>query len=267
MKKLSISRIKHAFWILANIYGRLFGRALFAPFHRSMLILALHGLGYDNGWKNSYTGEEWFIRHILRPTRPRVCIDIGANVGNYSALLLQNLTGTVYAFEPATSSFAVLQNIQARFQGRFFPINKAVSNAVGKTHLYSSRERSPTASLDTRLVPNASAEEVSVTTLDAFIEEQSVPDIDFIKIDTEGFEKEVFQGMQKTIRTCKPRFIQFEFNILQLRRGYTLLELTDLVKEYTFYRLLPRGWVAIDPRSFSSNIFMFCNIVAVRRAE
>lgn len=258
------SRAKHFFWVLANLYGRVFGRAGLASFHNGLLIFALHGLGYDNGWRSSYTGEEWFIQHILHPSHPRTCIDIGANVGDYCTLLLQNTTGQVYAFEPAKSTFAELVKIQLLYPQRFFPINKAVSDVVGQASLFSAGEKSPTASLDARLVKDASHETVAMTTLDAFVEEKKLSDIDFIKVDVEGYEREVFKGMQKTIRANKPKFIQFEFNVLQLRRGYTLLELTFLLEGYTFYRLLPRGWVKIDPQSFSSNIFMFCNIVAVR---
>lgn len=259
------SRAKHLFWICTNLYGRFFGYASFASFHQGLLILALHGLGYDNGWKNSYTGEEWFIEHILGPSHPRTCIDIGANVGYYSTLLLQNTTANVYAFEPAKSSFAVLSKISLPSQGRFFPIKKAVGDSVGKANLYSSHEKSPTASLDIRLVANASREDVAMTTLDVFVEERGLSDIDFIKIDVEGFEKEVFKGMRNILQTYRPKFIQFEFSIMQLLRGHTFLELTALLEGYTFYRLLPRGWVEIGPESFSNNIFMFCNIVARRR--
>ena len=258
------ARAKHLFWVLANLYGRFFGRASFAPFHQGLLIFALHGLGYDNGWKSSYTGEEWFVEHVLRPSDPRTCIDIGANIGNYSSLLLKNTTGEVYAFEPAKSSFAELLKVHTPPE-RFFPINKAVSDTVGEASLYSSSEKSPTASLDPNIIINAPYETVATTTLDVFVNEQKLSDIDFIKVDVEGFEREVFRGMQKTLEICKPKYIQFEFNIMQLQRGYTLLELTTLLPGYTFYRLLPRGWVEINPRSFSNNVFMFCNIVAKRR--
>lgn len=70
--------------------------------------------------------------------------------------------------------------------------------------------------------------------------------------------------MQETLRLLKPKFIQFEFNLIQLHRGYTIYTLAQLLKGYTFYRLLPHGWVRIDPASFVANIFMFQNIVAVR---
>ena len=258
-------RAKHAFWVAANLYGRILGRAWLAPLHRVNLVLALHGLGYDNGWKSSYTGEEWFVRKTLRPSQPRTCIDIGANIGEYSSSLLSNTNARVYAFEPAQSSFAELSKIQARFSERFFPVNSAVSDKAGEARLYSDREKSPTASLDPALLANASPETVAVTTLDAFIEKEKISDVDFIKIDVEGFEREVLQGMQKTLAAQKPKFIQFEFNIMQLKRGYTLFELTRLLEGYDFYRLLPRGGFKIRPEGFSDNIFMFCNIVAVRR--
>jgi len=259
------SRLKHLFWTTANLFGRIFGRAWLAPLHQAHLIFALHGLGYDNGWKSSYTGEEWFVSRVLASTRPRTCLDVGANVGDYSSLLLKETSAEVYAFEPARATYGELLKLNARFSKRFHPINVALSDTVGEAQLYSHAAKSPTASLGAEIVPGAPSETVGVTTLDVFVHEQKLSGLDFIKVDVEGFEREVFAGMQETLTRERPRFIQFEFNVMQLRRGYTLLALTDLLPGYDFYRLLPRGWMRIDPRSFSSNIFMFCNIVAMRK--
>jgi hypothetical protein len=100
--------------------------------------------------------------------------------------------------------------------------------------------------------------------LDELVARENIQRIDFIKIDTEGFEREVARGMQKTLKDLRPKFVQFEFNIMQLRRGYTVLDMEQLLPGYTLWRLLPHGWLKVDPQAFAGNIFMFQNIVAVR---
>ena len=44
---------------------------------------------------------------------------------------------------------------------------------------------------------------VRITTLDSF----GFPDVDFLKIDTEGFELEVLRGAVETLKRCKPVII------------------------------------------------------------
>lgn len=248
-------KLKHFSWVLLNIYGRLFGRRSLTGFHRTLLAISLHGLGYDNTWKMSYTGEGWFIGHVLPNYGVKVCLDVGANVGEYSKELL--LHGhEVHALEPSTHTFKALSRIEG-----IHTYNVAVSNYDGRGSLFSPVKLAGTATLDRELLSkkDVEKEDVRVVTLDSFAAANHIAP-DFIKIDVEGFEREVLEGM----KTLRPRVIQFEFNIMQLKRGYTLLALTALLPGYAFYRLLPRGMIRIDPEKFVNNIFMFSNYVALR---
>ncbi len=249
-----------------NLYGKIFGRNWLTTFHEILLAISLHGLGFDNGYWPSGTGEKRFIHKMLKTSDIQVSLDIGANVGKYSRSLLENLETTVYAFEPLHSSYTELEKIQTDYPGRFFPVHSAVGNIDGTAIIYSKAERAETATLSKKVLSHSSIEEeVKISKLDSLVTTLNLPRVDFIKIDTEGFEKEVFEGMQGVLDTYKPKYIQFEFNVLHLYRKYTLLELTDLLPGYAFYRLLPNGWMEIDPKKFLSNVFMFCNIVAVRK--
>ena len=255
--------LKHSFWIFANLWGWALGRPILAPLHRVFLNLSLHALGHDNP---HFTGEERFIRKILKKNDIQVCIDIGANIGNYSAELVHSLKCVVYAFEPLSSSFEHLQSRGDEFPNSLIPLRIALADFTGKAVIRAKGPLSETATLSSEGEKfDTVQEEVSVTTLDAFVKEKSLERIDFIKIDTEGFEREVLIGMQDTLAALKPKFIQFEFNLIQLQRGYTLYTLSQLLSGYTLYRLLPHGWIRIEPSSFSANIFIFQNIVAVRK--
>jgi len=235
--------------------------------HQVMLNLSLHGLGYDNCHGFSYTGEKWFITHILEKCQPRVCLDIGANVGNYAKELAVHTTSTIYAIEPSLSSFTALEKKSKEFSpGRILPLHTAVADFNGVATLFSSGPLSETATLEGKLLCNSqSHEEVPVCTVDRLVQQLSLPYIDFIKIDTEGYEREVIQGMKETLATLQPRFIQFEFNILQLYRGYTVFEMAKLLPDYDLYRLLPNGMLRVYPEKFRDNIYMFSNLVAARK--
>ena len=254
--------MKHAFWVAANLYGRVFGRKWLAGFHHALIIFFLHGLGYDNGWKPSYTGEDWFLSSVLKKLNPKVCMDVGASIGNYSAVLLAATSADVYAFEPTPAAFKILKT-RAATQRRLHSVESAVSNKDGNATFYLEGERSERNSLSKDGLFDPRPHDVNVVTLDTFTKD--LERVDFIKVDTEGFEHEVFEGMQQTLQRFRPSAIQFEFNILHLRRGHTLFALTELLPGYEFYRLLPRGLVHMKPDHFIDNIFIFSNVVALRK--
>ena len=54
-------------------------------------------------------------------------------------------------------------------------------------------------------------EQVEVTTVDSFLDENDIPSVDFMKIDVEGHEYDVLLGAQQSIRCGKINAIAFEF--------------------------------------------------------
>lgn len=247
--------MKFTLWDLGNVWGYLFGFSGLAPFHHAMVNLGLHGLGYDNMFFDSWTGEERFIKRILSPTNPRVCIDVGANVGNYTRLLLKHTDSKIYAIEPSQTAFAHLSKIKDE---RLTIINTAIADYEGTATLFSKGDADGSASLDPT-VRVGSPETVRVQRLENIAPQET----DFVKIDVEGYELEVLRGLAP----MRPRFVQFEFNWHHLRRGHTLYEITKLLPDYMFYRLLPHGWIKINPEKYVNNIFKFSNIVAVRAGQ
>lgn len=246
---------KKVVWIFSNLYGRLLGRVFLAPFHRAMITLSLHGLGYGNMYRDKWTGEEWFIRNILVKQKPRVIFDIGANVGDYSKLLIEHTEATVHAFEPNPTAFKKLLVLP----NRIIKNNCAVGAEKTTGTLYFQSDFDRRASLDSR-VREGNEEKVDVTSIATYVRENKITSIDLIKIDTEGYEKEVFKGLGEV----RPKFIQFEFDINHLLTGCTVYELSQMIPEYTFYRLLPNGWLKIDTKRYVNNVFMFSNVIAVR---
>lgn len=246
---------------MSNIYGRIFARKFLSNFHFGVIIFMLHGLGYDNCWKQSFTGEDWFIKKYLKKRNIKLCIDVGANIGNFSKNIRKNTDAAVYAFEPAELSFKELQKIPD-----IHCMQAAVADYDGETFLYSKADRSETASLDISVQKSdhIKKEQVKVMTLNTFFQQYKIKNVDFLKIDTEGFEVEVLRGMGTTVR---PDIIQFEFNVMHLYRGRSLYDICNLLPEYDFYRLLPKSLIKIDQDKFINNIFMFSNFVAIKKEK
>ena len=63
--------------------------------------------------------REKFLDKVCKEN-PKICIDIGANKGEYSKYILENSQSDVIAFEPFPKSFKKLQFIKKNYISRFF---------------------------------------------------------------------------------------------------------------------------------------------------
>jgi len=257
------NKIKHGIWIVANFFGYVTGFPFLAPLHHLVALFALHGLGYDNRYGGNLTGEYWFIKKVLPAIGDAACIDIGAHVGHYSETLARHIAGPIYAVEPLSSSFAILEK---QTNPRIHPYKLAITDFDGFAPIYSRKEKGEDATLSAEAMTDSSIEEqIPVATLDSFVKELGIKNLGFVKIDTEGHEKEVLSGMRTILKEHPPAFIQFEFNFGHLKRGHTLYSLTTLLPGYDFYRLVSHGMVQIHPDKYIDNMFMYSNLIAKRK--
>jgi len=91
--------------------------------------------------------------------------------------------------------------------------------------------------------------------------------IDFIKIDSEGNEKNILEGAIKLLKKHKPKFIQLEFNWHQLIKNQTLRNLSKLIYFSDVYRILPNnyGIIKIDPSRPENNIYHLSNYIFINK--
>lgn len=147
----------------------------------------------------------------LLVTDGSTAIDIGAHYGIYS-LLAARKAKKVYAFEPVPENFEVLKkNIAGnKLQRIITPINKAVSDADGEVE-FNVTWASDSAGFYEH--PNAEViRKIRVKMAAVDHELKDVEDLSFIKIDTEGHEIHVLNGLRSTLRRNKAAKLLIEFN-------------------------------------------------------
>jgi len=128
-------------------------------------------------------------------------LDIGANIGYFSALALEVLEGgRIIALEPDPENFRFLkQTIAANRARNVICVNKAAADRNGMLTLHTNSSNRG----DNRLYSNDLAEgsvQVEVCTIDSLLESLDISSIEFIKIDVQGFEGHVFKGMKRTLQ-------------------------------------------------------------------
>lgn len=149
------------------------------------------------------------LRRLLRPGD--VFLDIGANLGFLSAVALDCVgpEGTVHAFEPVPSCYERLQRLaQLNPERRFHVHPFALGEAEGTTTMYLSGDGNPgwnTAVLGL-MNPDevASSVHVPLRRLDVFMAASGVDSVALIKIDVEGGEFPVLQGLSGYFSSAAP---------------------------------------------------------------
>ena len=144
-------------------------------------------------------------------------VDVGANIGLYTSLAMHGLSanGRILAFEPRPQSFALLEtNIASNHREagpRVDAFNLAASTQPGAFTLY----QNPDNHGDNRLYHSQDFQwqtiEVQACPLDDVLAEQGVTEINFLKMDVQGYEQQVLGGLKQTLRRSSNVTLMTEF--------------------------------------------------------
>jgi FkbM family methyltransferase len=136
--------------------------------------------------------------------------DVGANVGYCSTVFAAVLTAgcRVFAFEPETSNFAMLEEAVAShgLADRVVPVHAAVGDAEREVELWLNEHhhadhRILTECFRDSLRPDGRASvTIPAVSIDSFVEANQITNaVSFIKIDVQGYEFAVCRGLERTL--------------------------------------------------------------------
>jgi FkbM family methyltransferase len=186
----------------------------------------------EGGWESDIT------RLLSSMTkRGMKVVDVGANMGYYSLLLADRVGpgGSLWAFEPEPSNFQLLEwNLDIN---GFTPRSKAYRVAAFDRRSEVRFWQNPT-NLGGHSVLTDQSREIAgnVITVDAApLDEYLAPPIDLMKIDAEGSEPFIWDGMRQTIERSPNLRILMEFDPAQIRgKGRDPQEFLDRIHEDGF---------------------------------
>ena len=148
--------------------------------------------------------------------------DVGANVGLYAAQFADRGAANVVCFEPAPAAVAALQarfnqGPQADKRVRIVPV---ALGSQRSTAAFTDDGTSP----DNKIVSPAATDggatvEIQVYSGDEARAELALPTPNVVKIDVEGFELEVIQGLSQVLssKTLRSVFVEVHFRLLHNR--------------------------------------------------
>lgn len=157
--------------------------------------------------------------------------DIGGNIGQYTLLFsdLVGEKGKVVTIEPDYKNFSFLQfNVNVNNLSNVVCLKKGISDTPGVVEFYRDTETGGRKGSFERAFVHQNfkgfTEKVETTTLDSLIEEYGCPH--FVKVDVEGFEAKVINGLTK-----------------QLKNTVFLVEVREETKQEVFHYFQQREYV------------------------
>lgn len=178
--------------------------------------------------------ETDFFQRVIKPGM--TVVDAGANIGLYSLIASQIVgsDGNIFSFEPSSETFQrLLSNIKQNKCNNIKPFNFGLGDKTNQRLILRQDEGYQDA--ERYLVPNneepedkfvnvnklKKSEEIMIETLDECLKKDGIQKIDFLKIDTEGFEYYILKGAINTILNNPEIIILMECTDLGTSRAKT----------------------------------------------
>lgn len=166
------------------------------------------------------------IKNYFKLKKELIILDVGAYRGNSIFSFKENFSNPyVYSFEPSKKNFNILRENCKRFSNyEIFNLGVSDINGIKKFNNNSWSETSSFIDLNDKGSKNyfdnrfkylgknitESTSNIETITIDLFLEKQNLDKVNILKIDTQGHEKNVLKGAQKSLKKNKIESIMIE---------------------------------------------------------
>lgn len=202
-------------------------------FYRAARLL-MYEACFDTLNDPAFNGELYVQSVVLRHAAKATVFDVGANVGDWTASLLKqrHTDVAVHAFEPASETFSTLQQRAADWKSVTLA-KMACSESTGECQFLVRGATFGTNSLVTKeshLANDVRTETVTLTTIDTYCREKSIPRINLLKVDAEGHDLPVLLGTADMLRSHSVDVVQFEYNHCWINERRLLRDVFEYLK-------------------------------------
>lgn len=207
---------------------------------------------------------------VMRRGAPhwRVAFDVGANMGDWARdVVTYNPRCAVHSFEASPSTFEVLRDRVGNVPGITLHAMGAGAEE-GEIGFHDQGRGSVLSSFVARETKGERVVPVRVRPLDAVRAELGIERVDFIKVDTEGYELHVLRGLSATMRERRVDCVQFEYGGTWLDAHSRLADACALFDSHGFrvFRLLPDRVAPLAYEAQRDEHFKYANFLATHDA-
>jgi FkbM family methyltransferase len=226
MKKLILFLYYLHFDLICRLWSVFYEKYSYFSFRSMRFITSptlaqLRAANRDIGYRNINKYKKLFKRFDLFTKPNQVLLDIGGNIG-YTAIAFNKASSQkarIYTFEPSKQNIKYLKKNINGLSIHLCEVGLGLKNQsmyigypdyVKKIKNLDNRNNTGRLSL-LGLSKKANNSKVKIVNGDNFLKKNQIDNIKFIKIDVEGYEFQVMNGLIDTIKRDKP-LIQLEYN-------------------------------------------------------
>ena len=193
-------------------------------------------------------------------------IDCGANIGEFSDLILGNVTNVrLYLIEPQEYLCQILKKKYIDMRNINI-LQTGISLENGRANLNLTENGDRKATLGNHR-ENTRSDEIQVMTLNSICETQNIEKIDILKLDLEGLDSIILRDFFTSKGFTKPKVVILEVSYLSHFRGVTAKSTFSMLKEQGYrsiYRVSPRlGLIKLEAKYLSEYEGHTTNWVAI----
>lgn len=201
-------------------------------------------------------GEEYFFNNIKDSIK--VIFDVGCR----SESEFINFEGEVHYFDPVDRFIENLKNQKILNNISYFN-NFGLGNENKEFYYYPKYE-----SFYNRIISCGVDDESNKVLLHIkkgkdYIVEKNIKNIDFLKIDTEGYELNVLQGFEEFLENVK--LIQFEYGGTFLDNNTKLIDVINYLEKKGFYKFSYLTNFGTEIITDFNDHYQYCNIVCINK--
>ncbi len=185
-------------------------------------------------------------------SRPISIVDVGAHYGETIKLFSKKIdVKKIYSFEASPQNYKILKkNISKKKFENVEIYNLGLGDKIEKNYINQTIESSSSTinrlnqtskyfEKKLKILKIRNKEEfyqkipVKILTLDYFIEQNDIHQIDLLKIDTEGYELNVLKGLSKNIKKIKLIYFEHHYDDMIIK-NYKFHDINELLKKNGF---------------------------------
>ena len=201
-------------------------------------------------------GEEGFYNKIK--DNIGIIFDVGCRTDSEFI----NFTGEVHYFDPVPQFLDVLKQ-QKKLNSASFVNNVGLGNENKEIYYYPMYQSFYNRTVSCKVDDEQNKFILNIIKGSKYITDNNIKSVDFMKIDTEGYELNVLQGFEDFLENVK--IIQFEYGGTFLDNNTKLLDVIKYLELKGFYKfsyLTDKGTELIT--NFDDH-YQYCNIVCINK--
>lgn len=213
-------------------------------------------------------GELWLMGvahdYFRKKYDENIVFDVGANVGDW-ALRFHSISSAakIHCFELVEKTSQICKS-KVETIDQIDVLSFGLADKTGKITVFLNGNSDVT-SFYPRVDQEESATEIcDVVKGDDYVQENGIEKIGFLKIDAEGSEHLVLDGLENTLRNDRIDLIQFEYGEFNIASRMFLRDFYEQLENFDLGRLFPR-WVEFSSWHKDLENFKAANYVAVRK--